>query len=111
MLQRPVRATQVRFLDQLTERQADGTRRIERRSGRFLAVGRKERERIREAVERRGFEVLDVAFRIAGTGSLGLARYAVLARGEGQSEQGRILDIKEERGPALLASRRGTTKR
>jgi uncharacterized protein (DUF2252 family) len=103
LLQRPVRATQVRFLDHFTERQADGTRRIERRSGRFLAVGRKERERIRGAVERRGFEVLDVAFRIAGTGSLGLERYAVLVRDEGQSDQGRILDIKEERGPTLLA--------
>jgi uncharacterized protein (DUF2252 family) len=102
LLQRPVRATQVRFLDQFTERQVDGTRRIERRTGRFLAVGRKQRERIREAVERRGFEVLDVAFRIAGTGSLGLERYAVLARGEGQSDPVRILDIKEQRCPALL---------
>jgi uncharacterized protein (DUF2252 family) len=103
LLQRPVRATQVRFLDHFTERQADGTRRIERRSGRFLAVGRKQRERICEAVKRRDFEVLDVAFRVAGMGSLGLERYAVLVRGDEQSDQGRILDIKEARGPALLA--------
>jgi uncharacterized protein (DUF2252 family) len=103
LLQRPVHATQVRFLDHFTERQTDGTRRIERRSGRFLAIGRKQRERIREGVERRGFEVLDVVFRVAGTGSLGLERYAVLVRGEGQHNQSRILDIKEERAPALLA--------
>jgi uncharacterized protein (DUF2252 family) len=103
LLQRPVRATQVQFLDHYTERRADGTRRIERRSGRFLAVGRKQTERICEAVERRGLEVLDVAFRIAGIGSLGMERYAVLVRGDGQSDQGRILDIKEARCPALLA--------
>jgi uncharacterized protein (DUF2252 family) len=103
LLETPVHAAQVRFLDHFTERQADGTRRIKRRSGRFLAIGRKERERVREAVGRHGFEVLDVAFRIAGTGSLGLERYVVLVRGEGRSDQGRILDIKEERGPALLA--------
>ncbi len=103
LLQRPVRATQVRFLDHFTEQQPDGTRRIKRRSERFLAVGRKERERIREAVERRGFKVLDVAFRVAGTGSLGLERYAVLVQGAEPSDGGRILDIKEEQGPALLA--------
>jgi uncharacterized protein (DUF2252 family) len=103
LLKRPVRATQVRFLDHFTERRADGIWRIKRRSGRFLGVGREERERIRDAVQRRGFEVLDVAFRVAGTGSLGLERYAVLIRGEGPSDQGRILDIKEERAPALLA--------
>jgi uncharacterized protein (DUF2252 family) len=103
LLQRPVRATQVQFLDRFTERQVDGTRRIERRTGRFLAVGRKQRQRLCDAVERRGFEVLDVAFRVAGTGSLGLERYAVLVRGNGQPEQGRILDIKEARAPALLA--------
>ena len=103
LLQRPVQATQVRFLDRFTVRQTDGTRRIDRGSGRFLAVDRNQRERICEAVERRGFEVVDVAFRVAGTGSLGLERYAVLVRGEGQVDQSRILDIKEARASALLA--------
>ncbi len=51
LLQRPVRATQVRFLDHFTVRRSDGGRRIERRSGRFLGVGHGERERIRDAVQ------------------------------------------------------------
>ena len=71
LLQRPVGATQVRFLDHFTERQADGTRRIKRRSERFLTVGREERQRIWKAVERRGFEVLDVAFRVPPGATIG----------------------------------------
>ena len=40
------------------------------------------------------FKIKDIAFRIAGTGSLGLKRYAVLVEGKGYP-QNYILDIKE----------------
>jgi len=40
------------------------------------------------------FEVLDVARRIAGTGSLGLERYVVLVKGKGSPDQNYLLDLK-----------------
>ena len=65
-------------------------------------------ERVRGSVESYGrdkgdrepFVVCDVAFRVAGIGSLGLHRYAVLVRGGG-SDSYRLLDIKEVRPSAL----------
>jgi uncharacterized protein (DUF2252 family) len=41
-------------------------------------------------------ELLDVAFRIAGTGSLGALRVAVLTRGKGGTDGAWIFDMKEE---------------
>jgi uncharacterized protein (DUF2252 family) len=46
------------------------------------------------------FEVLDVAFRIAGTGSLGRLRIAVLTRGKGGLDGSWIFDMKEQGAPA-----------
>jgi uncharacterized protein (DUF2252 family) len=45
-------------------------------------------------------DVVDLAFRVAGTGSLGALRVAVLARGKGGSEGGWLFDMKEEGAPA-----------
>ncbi|MES2187577.1 MAG: DUF2252 domain-containing protein [Pseudomonadota bacterium] len=42
----------------------------------------------------RFFEVLDVARRIAGTGSLGVERYIVLVRGKGSPDGNYLLDLK-----------------
>jgi len=46
------------------------------------------------------FEAVDVAFRIAGSGSLGALRLAVLTRGKGDPDGGWIFDMKEEGMPA-----------
>jgi uncharacterized protein (DUF2252 family) len=46
------------------------------------------------------FEIVDVAFRVAGTGSLGVLRVAVLTQGKGGPHSGWIFDLKEERAPA-----------
>jgi uncharacterized protein (DUF2252 family) len=46
------------------------------------------------------FEILDVAFRIAGTGSLGKLRIAVLTRGKGGLDGSWIFDMKEQGVPA-----------
>jgi uncharacterized protein (DUF2252 family) len=46
------------------------------------------------------FEVIDVAFRIAGTGSLGKLRVAVLTRGKGGRDGSWIFDMKEQGVPA-----------
>lgn len=48
------------------------------------------------------FRVLDIACRIAGTGSLGVARFAVLIKGEGSPDHNLILDLKLARPSALL---------
>ena len=47
------------------------------------------------------FKVLDVAGRIAGTGSLGMARYVVLIEGKGSPNQNYLLDLKQERPSSL----------
>lgn len=44
------------------------------------------------------FEVCDLAFRVAGTGSLGVLRIAVLTRGKARHRGGWIFDLKEEFG-------------
>src|SRR5262249_24986177 len=55
------------------------------------------------------FEPLDIAFRIAGTGSLGTLRAAVLVAGKGGRDGAWIFDMKEEGGPSpnTLLPRRG----
>jgi Uncharacterized protein conserved in bacteria len=49
------------------------------------------------------FEVLDVARRSAGLGSLGLERYIVLVRGDGGRDGNALLDVKQA-SPSSLAS-------
>jgi uncharacterized protein (DUF2252 family) len=47
------------------------------------------------------YEVLDVAHRIAGTGSLGLDRYLILVEGKGSPDQNYLLDLKLARSSSL----------
>lgn len=46
---------------------------------------------------------LDVAFRVAGTGSLGVQRLAILVRGKGGKDGAWIFEIKEEGTPSATA--------
>ncbi|MDF3065843.1 MAG: hypothetical protein K0R38_1444 [Polyangiaceae bacterium] len=46
-------------------------------------------------------ELLDVAFRIAGTGSLGSLRVAALTRGKGGEDTGWLFDLKEQAGSSV----------
>jgi uncharacterized protein (DUF2252 family) len=55
------------------------------------------------------FEVLDVARRVAGTGSLGVDRYVVLVRGKGSPDGNYLLDLKRAL-PSALAARVKTTQ-
>ena len=48
------------------------------------------------------YDVLDVARRIAGTGSLGVERYVILVKGKGGSDGNYLLDLKQSR-PSSLA--------
>ena len=49
------------------------------------------------------FEVLDVARRVAGTGSLGLARYVILVAGKGSPDGNYLLDLKQVQASSLQA--------
>jgi len=43
------------------------------------------------------YKIIDMAFRVAGTSSLGLRRYAVLIEGNGSPDQNYLLEMKESR--------------
>jgi len=106
----------LRSVEDRTQRQLLDARTIVRDGHRRLRIDEKRTFRLTLAERRRvaqsvaafaarqpdpGFyRVLDVVGRIAGTGSLGVPRYAVLIRGEGPRDE-RILDVKAARRSAL----------
>jgi len=51
-------------------------------------------------LEASSLDVLDAAFRIAGTGSLGVLRVAILTRGKGGKDGAWLFDMKEEGSPS-----------
>jgi uncharacterized protein (DUF2252 family) len=91
------------FLDDRTHRGKHG-RRWTLDEVHFLAATDAEHDYVAERIERFGrrqreprfYKVLDVARRVAGTGSLGLHRYAVLVEGKGSPAGNEVLDLKEE---------------
>ncbi|MDD5541539.1 MAG: DUF2252 domain-containing protein [Acidobacteriia bacterium] len=78
----------------------------------FFAVSGEERARVEQLIKKWAarqadpafFNVIDVAHRIAGTGSLGLYRFAVLVRGKGSPDHNFLLDLKEA-APSSIESR------
>ena len=98
--------TRVHHLNERTERK-NGRRRIRCDGKRALPVSDAERKRVEKMIRSHAqsltqtraksdfFEVLDVAHRIAGTGSLGLERYVVLVEGKGSPNANYLLDLKQ----------------
>jgi len=86
----------------------DGRRRIRVDGVKALEASRDDVARVTKVVGQLGAEldqkkfynVLDVARRVAGCGSLGLARWIVLVEGKGSSRGNYLLDLKEARAPA-----------
>ena len=82
-----------------------GDRLVARQGGPYVPIGKKEKAEVKEAFQKSPlfesnpdyFAVRDVAFRIAGTGSLGMERYVLLVGGNA------LIDIKEAQSPSLLA--------
>jgi uncharacterized protein (DUF2252 family) len=64
---------------------------------------------ITDPAEKKHYEVIDVAQRIAGTGSLGCLRIALLTKGKGGQNDAFVFDMKEEKPSA--ASRFGKSPR
>jgi uncharacterized protein (DUF2252 family) len=98
------------FLDGRTERK--GKRRALRTDGRkALPVSEDKRKRVTAVIEEFAstlpdpafYNVLDVARRIAGNGSLGVDRYVVLVRGKGSPDGNYLLDLKEALPSSLVA--------
>jgi len=95
----------------LTERTdlKDKQRRLKIIPGKTFAVTPGERETITTLINQwatsqsnpRFFKVLDVAHRIAGTGSLGLDRYILLVEGDGSPQRNYLLDLKAARSSSL----------
>lgn len=85
-----------------------GVRLLKIDSIKTLQAGDEDRQRVTMLIDRFAarqpkpefFQVLDVARRIAGTGSLGLERYAILIHGKGE-ERHYLLDLKYQPGSSL----------
>jgi uncharacterized protein (DUF2252 family) len=103
-----VRARKRKALLDARTRVKDGRRRIRVDGVKALDAPRDDVARVTKVVEQLGAEldqkkfynVLDVARRVAGCGSLGLARWIVLVEGKGSSHGNYLLDLKEARAPA-----------
>lgn len=106
--------SRIELLDERTRRRRvrRGWRRRVRLDGRrHVAADPAEVEAVTEAVEAFGsaheeprfFHVVDVARRIAGCASLGLARYVVLVRGRKHPHGNFLLDVKRAGAPAAQA--------
>ncbi len=102
--------SRVDFLNTRTERRR--RRRTIRCDGRHaLPASEAQRERVTAMIggfasdqpDPGFFEVLDVARRVAGTGSLGVDRFAVLVAGKGSPDGNYLLDLKQAL-PSALAS-------
>ena len=91
------------FLDSKTQRVGEA-RKLIIDGKHYTPITEAERTTITSVIEQWGtnqadpqfFKVLDAAHRIAGVGSLGISRYAVLVEGKGSPDYNYLLDIKEE---------------
>lgn len=86
----------------------NGRRRILADGVKALVADKADVARVKKLMEHIGenvghkkfYRVLDVARRVAGCGSLGLARWIVLVEGKGSPRGNFLLDLKEARSPA-----------
>jgi len=105
------RRTRKELLDARTEI-VQGQRRFVRGS-RYEALAHKVRQKAERAFHKyakslprtqrvpdEALSVIDVAFRVAGTGSLGCLRVAVLVRGKGDVDGAWVFDMKEQGAPS-----------
>jgi uncharacterized protein (DUF2252 family) len=96
------------FLDERTEL-VDDLRQIKIDGKKILAISKERYQSIARSIELWAnsqvdpdfFEVLDIGFRVAGTGSLGLDRYLILVTGKGSPDKNYLLDFKQQLGSSL----------
>jgi uncharacterized protein (DUF2252 family) len=98
------------FLDKKAPVGQDGIRKIKIKEDKTRKVSDETSNTVKAAVKKFAqsqknpefFDVIDVAWRIAGTGSLGLERYLVLVEGNGSSDDNYLLDLKLAIEPSLV---------
>jgi uncharacterized protein (DUF2252 family) len=96
------------FLDERTELN-DGCRQLKIDNDKILAISDSKYQDIARSIKLWAssqanpdfFEVLDIGFRVAGTGSLGLDRYLILVTGKGSPDNNYLLDFKQQLGSSL----------
>ena len=96
------------FLDQRTEL-IDSDRRLKIDDQKVLAISQDRYQAVVKSIELWAqsqanpefFEILDVGFRVAGTGSLGLDRYLILVTGKGSPNNNYLLDFKQQLSSSL----------
>lgn len=97
------------FLDRRTVKK--GSHRVLKVDGvKTLSLERAEQEKVTRFIDSYAatqpnpgfFKVLDVARRIAGTGSLGVIRYIILVEGKGSPDGNYLLDLKQAKPSALF---------
>jgi uncharacterized protein (DUF2252 family) len=96
------------FLDERTELQGSD-RALKMIDGKTFPATESERNAVMGLLDRFAktqpnpefYRVLDVAHRIAGTGSLGLERYIILVEGNGSPDRNYLLDLKAARSSSL----------
>ena len=103
------RRTRPELLDSRTERQG-GKRRLRLDGKKALPADKTQRAEVEQLMvefasrqqDPKFFRLLDVARRIAGTGSLGVERYVLLVEGKGSPDGNYLLDLKEARPSVLM---------
>jgi uncharacterized protein (DUF2252 family) len=98
------------FLDERTEL-IDDRRQLKIDNEKILAISQERYQSIARSIKLWAasqvnldfFEVLDIGFRVAGTGSLGLDRYLILIAGKGSPNNNYLLDFKQQLGSSLQA--------
>ncbi len=96
------------FLDERTEL-VDNRRRLKIDGEKILGISKERYQGIARSIKIWAssqanpdfFEVLDIGFRVAGTGSLGLDRYLILVTGKGSPNNNYLLDFKQQLGSSL----------
>jgi uncharacterized protein (DUF2252 family) len=96
------------FLDERTEL-VDDRRQLKIDGEKILAISLERYQRVVQSIKLWAvsqansdfFEVLDIGFRVAGTGSLGLDRYLILVTGKGSPNNNYLLDFKQQLGSSL----------
>jgi len=109
LLEAAARRKRVELLDSRTENRA-GKRRLRVDGKKALPADKTQRAQVEQFMaefaarqeDPKFFRLLDVARRIAGTGSLGVERYVLLIEGKGSPDGNYLLDLKEARPSVLL---------
>jgi len=102
LLEQVRQRSRVDFLNKRTQKKGH-RRRFQLDDKKLLPVSDEQRHKIYTFIETFAqgqsqpefYKVLDVARRVAGTGSLGVERYAILVAGKGSPDQNYLLDLKQ----------------